>query len=156
MSQIYEKSFGNGRVWICRAGSVQGSGFSRIRCLGRRSFGVASRSSKNVSVGLMGEIGPDTEWSGALSGVETIFHLAAWTPPANCFNTGASPLGQSKGKDWLRSSFESNKPRRRITQQMSFFGRAPGNRENDFFAARSLAVREYSKPTKHDLRGQFG
>lgn len=56
-----------------------------------------------VSVGLIGDIGPDTEWTGVLSGVETIFHLATWTPSAD------EPPPKNPEKDFLRVNVEGTR-----------------------------------------------
>lgn len=61
------------------------------------------RLPKGVSVALIGDIGPDTEWSGVLSGVETIFHLASWTPPAD------KPVPMDQTKDFFRVNVEGTR-----------------------------------------------
>lgn len=58
---------------------------------------------KGVSVGLIGDIGPDTEWTGVLSGVETIFHLATWTPTAD------EPAPKNPAKDFFRVNVEGTR-----------------------------------------------
>lgn len=58
---------------------------------------------KGVSVALTGDIGPDTEWSGALPGVDTIFHLATSTPPAG------EPAPRNPAKEFLRVNAEGTR-----------------------------------------------
>lgn len=60
-------------------------------------------SFKGVSVALTGDIGPDTEWSGLLPGVEAIFHLATWTPSVD------EPAPRNPAKDFLRVNVEGTR-----------------------------------------------
>lgn len=41
-----------------------------------------ARLVKDYTLALIEDIGPETDWRTALSGVDTVFHLATWTPPA--------------------------------------------------------------------------
>lgn len=62
-----------------------------------------TRLLNGVTVVLIGDIGPNTEWTSVLSGVDTIFHLASWTPPAD------KPVPRDQTKDFFRVNVEGTR-----------------------------------------------
>lgn len=98
-----------GKVLVTGASGFVGHALCKVLVARGYDVSVAVRSAsrtrllKEVSVALVGDIGPDTEWTGALSGVETIFHLATWTPAAD------EPAPKNPAKDFLRVNVEGTR-----------------------------------------------